>query len=56
MKEKLARFIAWKLPMIVVYWASIRLISYATSTPPFADQEVGKITAMQALGQWPMKQ
>lgn len=49
--EKLVRWVAWKLPKPIVYWASIRLIAHATQGQ-FSNQEVPALGAMDALARW----
>jgi len=34
MKEKIATWLAWKLPRVVVYWAAIRLLTYKNGNGP----------------------
>lgn len=45
------RWIAWKLPDKLVYWASLRLIAYA-SQGEFSATDVPSLTAMDALKRW----
>ena len=51
MFEKLQIHIAWLLPRWLVYWAAIRLMTYATSGI-YRDQIVPELTAMEALIRW----
>jgi len=49
--EKLQMWVAYKMPRWLVYWASVRLMSYAT-TGKFATTVVPELTAMDALKRW----
>lgn len=51
MKEKLQMFVAWRLPRWLVYWASVRLMVYATSGRHSATI-VPELTGMDALARW----
>jgi hypothetical protein len=51
MKEKLARFIANRLPIKVVYYTAIRLGVYATCGK-YGTQIVPELTFMDALRRW----
>ena len=48
---KVSRWIAWRLPKKVVYWAAIRLIAYATSGR-YGNTVVPELGAMDALKRW----
>jgi hypothetical protein len=50
-KEAFWRWLAWKLPGPLVYWASVRLVTRATSGS-FEDTIVPDLTAMEALQRW----
>lgn len=52
MVEKVVRWVAWHLPKDVVYWATIRLIAFATSGE-YSNQVVPELGAMEALHRWP---
>ncbi len=47
-KEKFWMWIVWKMPSKVIYWASIRLIAFAT-TGMYSKTIVPDLTAMDAL-------
>lgn len=49
--DKLARWIAWKLPRNVVMWAAIRLIAHATQGP-YSKTDAASLEAMEALSRW----
>lgn len=51
MKEKMILWFIWKLPRFVIYWASIRLISNAT-TGQYGNTIVPELSAMDALQRW----
>jgi len=51
LKEKVIMAIVWKLPKSLIYWASIRLIAWAT-TGKYGNTIVPELTAMDALGRW----
>ena len=51
MSERIYIWFAWKLPRKLVYWCSIRLLSAAT-VPPYGDQVVPELLAMDALRRW----
>ncbi len=51
MKERIATWIAYRLPREVVYWAAIRLLSNAT-VGPYSSQIVPDLRAMDALQRW----
>lgn len=53
-KEALRRFLfwlAWRLPKQLVYFASVRLMSVAT-TGQYSQTEVPSLTAIEALRRW----
>ena len=50
-KEKIQMFIAWKIPKWLVYWASIRLVAYATQGN-YSNTIVPDLSAMDALKRW----
>ena len=45
------KWIAFHLPKCLVYWATIRLIAYAT-TGKYGNTVVPELTAMDALKRW----
>lgn len=49
--EKLWTWVSWKLPRKLVYWASVRLMAYAT-TGEHASKEAPKVTILDALQAW----
>lgn len=51
MKDKVCRWIAWKLPKKLVYFCAIRLLAYAT-TGRYSDTIVPELSGMDALGRW----
>lgn len=53
-KEKLLRWLVWKLPKTLVFQCAIRVIANAT-TGEYRNQEVPALTAMQALERWDAK-
>lgn len=50
-KEKLQMWVAWRLPMWLVYWATIRLGSHAT-TGRYSHTIVPELTFLDALKRW----
>jgi len=48
MKDKIAMWIAWKLPTRLVYWCAMRVTAYATQGE-YSNQIVPDLTAMNAL-------
>jgi hypothetical protein len=46
------RWLAWRLPRPLVYWAAIRLIAHATQGA-HRTQVVPDLAAMDALQRWP---
>jgi hypothetical protein len=51
-KDKLAFKVAWALPRWLVYFATIRLIAYATQQGRLSSTELGAVRAMDALKVW----
>lgn len=49
--ESFYRWIAWKLPRGLVYWSTVRLVAFATSSQ-WGATIVPELTAMDALGRW----
>lgn len=49
--EKIAMWIAWKLPRCVVKWAAIRLVAHATQGK-YSATVVPELTAMDAIQRW----
>jgi hypothetical protein len=54
MAEKIAMFIAWRLPKRLVMWCAIRVIAHATQGE-YERQIVPDLSAMDALQRWPSK-
>jgi hypothetical protein len=50
-KERLKMWLVWKLPRGVCAWATIRVMSHAT-TGEWRNQHVPELTAMDALQRW----
>jgi hypothetical protein len=51
MKEKVWQWLAWHLPKVLVYWASIRLMANATMGK-YSSQDVTRLNAITALERW----
>jgi hypothetical protein len=51
MKEKIAIWIAWKLPRLLAYWCAVRVHAHAT-TGAYSRQVVPELTAIDALKRW----
>ena len=51
MKERAWIWLAWKLPKTLVKWASIRLVSHAT-TGKYGLTIVPELSAMDAIKRW----
>jgi hypothetical protein len=51
MMDKIAMWIAWKLPRRVAYWATIRVGANATQGE-YGNQEVPALGFMDALKRW----
>ena len=51
MKEKTARWVADRLPRLIVYFALIRAWVNAT-TGQWSDQDIGKVTADEMCERW----
>lgn len=51
MKDNFYRWLAWRLPKYLVYWAAIRLIAFATSGK-YGNTIVPELSAMDALDRW----
>lgn len=51
MLEKVAMWLAWRLPRQVAYWAAIRVAAHATQGQ-WSNQVVPELTAMDALKRW----
>uniref|UniRef100_A0A6M3XZD9 Uncharacterized protein n=1 Tax=viral metagenome TaxID=1070528 RepID=A0A6M3XZD9_9ZZZZ len=49
--DMIAKWIAWKIPKLLVYWCAIRVGAYAT-TGEYSNQEVPILTFMEALRRW----
>lgn len=49
--ERIWIWIAWRLPRSLVKWASVRLMSEAT-TGKYSNQVVPELTAIDALRRW----
>ena len=50
-KGNLQRWVAWRLPKWLVYWAAMRLIAHAT-TGKYSTTVVLDLTAMDAMKRW----
>ena len=50
-REKFIRWIVWKLPSDIVYWAAIRLVAHATQGR-YSSTIVPELSAMDALKRW----
>ncbi len=51
MIEKIQRWLAWRLPHGLVYWAAVRLLAHAT-TGKYSATIVPDLRAMDALQRW----
>lgn len=51
MKDKIAMWIAWRLPRRIASWAATRVIAHAT-TGKHSATVVPELTAMVALDRW----
>lgn len=51
MKEKIAMFIAWRLPRFLVMWCAIRVVAHATQGE-YSSQVVPELSAMDAIQRW----
>jgi hypothetical protein len=49
--ESFCRWLANRLPKMLIYYAGMRLLSYAT-TGRYSNIEVPRVTVMEALGCW----
>jgi hypothetical protein len=45
------KWIAWRLPKRLVYWAAVRLVAHATQGV-YGNTVVPDLTAMEALRRW----
>ncbi len=50
-REKLAMWIAWKMPRWLVKWCSVRMGAHAT-TGEYSSQNVPDLSFMDALKRW----
>lgn len=50
-RERLAIWLAWKMPRLLAYWCAIRVASHGT-TGRFSAQVVPELTVMDALRRW----
>ena len=50
-REKLATWIAWKLPRYLVMWCAVRLVAHATQGK-YSSTVVPELSAMDALKRW----
>jgi hypothetical protein len=48
---RFCRWLAWRLPKTLVYWATIRLVAYATSGK-YGNTPVPELTAMDAIDRY----
>jgi len=51
LKEKFMFWLVWKFPRYLVYWAAIRLMSYAT-VGKWGNTDPNNLTVMKALERW----
>ncbi len=52
--DRFFRWLSWRLPQQLVYFATIRLIAYATNGT-YSDTVVPELKGMEALGRWEQK-
>lgn len=52
LKDGLSRWVAYRLPRRVVYFAAIRLGAHATGSPEHAATEVPELKFIDALASW----
>ena len=50
--ERLAMWIAWRLPRRIVMWAVVRAAADVSMTPLFADRELDSITPTEIVRAW----
>ena len=50
-KERFVIWFVWKLPRIIIYWATIRLTAEA-GQGKYSSDTVDELTAMDALDRW----
>jgi hypothetical protein len=50
--EKFWFWWAWRLPKRLVYFAAIRLVTFATQQDEFSNTAVPELRAMDAIGAW----
>lgn len=50
-RDRALRWIVWRLPRSIVFWAAIRVVANAT-TGPYENQVVPELSAMDALDRW----
>jgi hypothetical protein len=50
-RDRIAMWIAWRLPAVVVLWAATRLMAFATQGK-YGSTNVPTLTAMEALNRW----
>lgn len=50
-RERFWMWLAWHLPKLLVTWASVRMISHAT-TGAYSDTVVPELSVMDALKRW----
>lgn len=55
MNLNLKMWIVWHLPRWLIYWATIRLVSEASSSPEHSSKCPDELTAMDALRSWNQK-
>lgn len=51
-KERLLMWFIWKLPRSFVYWCTIRLFAWVSTTDEFKSTEIGSIKIFDALERW----
>ena len=53
MKDKLYRWLAWKMPKRLVYWCAVR-VGAAATTGQWSSQVVPELTLIEALERYPV--
>lgn len=52
MKERLAIWLAWKLPRSIAYWAYIRVATYKTTEAPMSYRNPTSQTIDEPMERW----
>lgn len=53
LRQRIAVWLAWKLPRSVAYWAAIRVATYATQGfPQWRHSRVDRLSVMTMLKRW----